>query len=99
MIVTTTPRLIIRAFNDKDASALFDYLSSPRAPCFYDEKLSSFSEAKEEVNKRAHDAGQFAVCLKETMPCSKKSGWMLRRLGPMTLLHMQRLISCRWHID
>ncbi|AUH01933.1 GNAT family protein [Pectobacteriaceae bacterium CE70] len=66
MILTTTPRLIIRAFKDKDASALFDYLSSPRTPCFQDEKLSSFAEAIEEVNKRSRDASQFAVCLKET---------------------------------
>ncbi|WP_240430518.1 GNAT family N-acetyltransferase [Serratia marcescens] len=66
MIVTTTPRLIIRAFNDKDASALFDYLSSPRTPCFQDEKLNSLEEAKDEVRKRACDATQFAVCLKET---------------------------------
>ena len=66
MIVTTTPRLIIRAFNGKDATALFDYLSSPRAPCFYDEKLNSFAEAKEEANKRAHDTSQFAVCIKES---------------------------------
>lgn len=65
MIVTTTPRLIIRAFNDKDASALFDYLSSPRTPCFQDEKLNSLEEAKDEVRKRARDASQFAVCLKE----------------------------------
>lgn len=66
MIVTTTPRLTIRAFNDKDAAALFDYLSSPRAPCFYDEKLCSLAEAAEEVNKRAHDASQFAVCIKDS---------------------------------
>ena len=66
MIVTTTPRLIIRAFNDKDAPALFDYLSSPRTPCFQDEKLNSLAEAQAEVNKRAQDASQFAVCLKES---------------------------------
>lgn len=65
MIVTTTPRLIIRAFNGKDANALFDYLSSPRTPCFYDEKLNSLAEAVESVNKRALDPSQFAVCLKE----------------------------------
>lgn len=66
MIVTTTPRLIIRAFNGKDATELFDYLSSPRAPCFYDEKLNSLAEAKEEANKRAQDTSQFAVCIKES---------------------------------
>ncbi|MBK0032568.1 GNAT family N-acetyltransferase [Erwinia sp. S43] len=66
MIVITTARLIIRAFNDKDASALFEYLSSPRTPCFYDEKLNSLAEAKKDVYKRARDTSQFAVCLKET---------------------------------
>lgn len=66
MIITTTPRLIIRSFAGRDAAALFDYLSSPRAPCFYDDKLSSLVEAKEEANKRAHDVSQFAVCLKDT---------------------------------
>ncbi|HCR2976674.1 TPA: GNAT family protein [Serratia marcescens] len=66
MIFTHTPRLILRAFNSKDADALFDYLSSPRAPCFYDEKLASLAEAMEEVKKRALDTSQFAVCLKES---------------------------------
>lgn len=66
MIITTTPRLIIRAFEYKDASALFDYLSSPRTPCFNDEKLNSLEEAIEEVNRRSADPSQFAVCLKET---------------------------------
>lgn len=66
MIVTTTPRLIIRSFEDKDATPLFAYLSSPRAPCFYDEKINSLAQAEAEVSKRAGDPGQFAVCLKET---------------------------------
>ena len=66
MILTTTPRLIIRAFKQKDASALFDYLSSPRTPCFQDEKLNSREDATEEVDRRARDTSQFAVCLKET---------------------------------
>lgn len=66
MIITTTPRLIIRAFNHQDALPLFDYLSAPRTPCFYDEKLSSVEEAAAEVRKRAQDTSQFAVCLKET---------------------------------
>lgn len=66
MIFTTTPRLIIRAFKDKDASALLDYLSSPRTPCFQDEKLNSLEDAIQEVDRRARDAHQFAVCLKDT---------------------------------
>lgn len=66
MILTTTPRLIIRAFKDKDASALFDYLSLPRTPCFQDEKLNSLEDAIDEVERRARDTSQLAVCLKET---------------------------------
>ncbi|AOE98977.1 GNAT family N-acetyltransferase [Serratia sp. YC16] len=65
MIISHTPRLIIRTFQSKDANALFDYLSLPRTPCFHDEKLASPAEAVEEVKKRAFDASQFAVCLKE----------------------------------
>lgn len=65
MIITTSPRLILRTFNDNDAAALFDYLSCPRAPCFYDEKLASLSEAQQDVKKRADDPSQIAVCLRE----------------------------------
>lgn len=41
MTIITTQRLIIRHFKEEDAAALFDYLSSPRTPCFKDEKLHS----------------------------------------------------------
>lgn len=66
MVLVTTPRLILRRFKDKDASALYDYLSAPRTPCFQEEKLRSFPEATEEASKRSRDETQFAVCLKET---------------------------------
>lgn len=66
MIVTTTTRLILRTFEGKDAPDLFDYLSSPRTPCFQDEKLNSLAEAEEEVYKRSRDPGHFAVCIKES---------------------------------
>ena len=46
MTIITTQRLIIRHFKEKDAAALFDYLSSPRTPCFKDEKLHSLAEAE-----------------------------------------------------
>ncbi|VDR27601.1 Uncharacterised protein [Raoultella terrigena] len=35
MSIIKTPELIIRPFMEKDAAALFDYLSSPLAPCFF----------------------------------------------------------------
>ncbi|MBS1205353.1 MAG: ribosomal-protein-L7/L12-serine acetyltransferase [Proteobacteria bacterium] len=60
-----TQRLVIRPFKGKDAVALLDYLASPRVPCFHDEKLHSLAEAQVEVAKRSHDAGQFAVCIKD----------------------------------
>ena len=63
MNIIFTQRLIIRPFKEKDAAALFDYLSAPRIPCF---KLNSIAEAEAEVTKRASEPGQFAVCLKET---------------------------------
>ena len=66
MNIIVTQRLIIRPFKAEDAAALFDYLSSPRAPCFNDEKLHSLAEAESDVAKRATDPAQFAVCLKET---------------------------------
>lgn len=66
MIFTTTPRLHIRAFKHDDAPALLDYLASPAAPCFQDEKLRSLVEAERDVAKRAADASQFAVCLQQS---------------------------------
>ncbi len=66
MNIIVTQRLIIRPFKAEDAAALFDYLSSPRGPCFKDEKLHSLAEAKSDVAKRATDPAQFAVSLKET---------------------------------
>ena len=65
MTIITTQRLIIRHFKEEDAAALFDYLSSPRTPCFKDEKLHSLAEAEVDVAKRASDPTQFAVCLNE----------------------------------
>lgn len=66
MILITTPRLIIRTFKHKDAPALYDYLSSPRTPCFHDEKLNSLEDAIEEIDRRSRDTTQLAVCLKES---------------------------------
>lgn len=66
MIIVTTPRLIIRSFMEKDAPALFEYLSAPHTPCFLDEKLNSLTAAQEEVITRASDPNQLAVCLKKT---------------------------------
>lgn len=65
MIRIETERLIIRNFQESDASDLFEYLSCPRVNCFLDEKLSSLEEAIEDVKQRGSNELEFAVCLKE----------------------------------
>ena len=64
MTIITTQRLIIRHFKEEDAAALFNYLSSPRTPCFKDEKLHSLAEAEVDVAKRASDPTQFDYLFK-----------------------------------
>ncbi len=92
MTIITTQRLIIRHFKEEDAAALFDYLSSPRTPCFKDEKLHSLAEAEVDVAKRASDPTQFAVCLNET---DTLIGHLLR-----TIATSQTAIrSVGWHFN
>lgn len=65
MIRIETERLIIRKFQEGDASDLFEYLSNPRVNCFLDEKLNSLEEAVENVKRRSSNELELAVCLKE----------------------------------
>ncbi len=46
-----TERLLIRRFEQRDATGLFDYFSAPRANCFVSEKLNNFEEAEAEAEK------------------------------------------------
>ena len=48
----TTERLILRPFTEKDAADLLEYLHEPTVHCFFDMKISSMDEAKEEAVKR-----------------------------------------------
>ncbi|MDV0909963.1 GNAT family N-acetyltransferase, partial [Klebsiella variicola subsp. variicola] len=57
MTIITTQRLIIRHFKEEDAAALFDYLSSPRTPCFKDARIQIITATpmvhrREEANCR-----------------------------------------------
>lgn len=64
MIQIDTERLIIRNFQESDASGLFEYLSHPRVNCFLSDKLNSLEEAVEDAKRRSGEELEFAVCLK-----------------------------------
>ena len=62
----TTERLILRPFTEKDAADLLEYLHEPTVHCFFDMKISSMDEAKEEAIKRMKTDYYFAIELKDT---------------------------------
>lgn len=47
-----TDRLIIRDFDKKDATGLYEFLEHPPVHCFLSEKLDSLDEAEKEVERR-----------------------------------------------
>lgn len=61
-----TPRLILRAFEVKDAKDLLKYLAKPMVNCFASDKISTLDEALIKIHKRQADNDYIAVCLKET---------------------------------
>ena len=61
-----TKRLILRQFRESDAEDVLEYLATPAVHCFYDMKLNSLEEAKEEMKKRAEDDLYLAIVLKES---------------------------------
>lgn len=66
-MIIETKRLILRPFEEKDASDVFEYLEKPSVNCFACLKLNSIKEAKEEVIKRSSEKEYyFAIVLKET---------------------------------
>ena len=65
MIRIETERLIIRNFQESDASDLFEYLSHPRVNCFLSEKLNSLEETVENIKRRSDNELELAACLKE----------------------------------
>lgn len=60
-----TDRLIVRRFEEIDATGLLDYFAEPRVNCFANEKLANLDEARVDVEKKSWDKSQFAVCLKD----------------------------------
>lgn len=62
----TTERLILRPFTENDAADLFEYLHEPMVHCFFDMKISSMDEAKEDAVKRMENDCYFAIELKDT---------------------------------
>ncbi|MBR7151247.1 MAG: GNAT family N-acetyltransferase [Clostridia bacterium] len=66
MTMITTERLILRPFTENDAVDLFEYLHEPTVHCFFDMKISSMDEAKEEAVKRMETDCYFAIELKDT---------------------------------
>ena len=57
----TTERLILRPFTENDAADLFEYLHEPMVHCFFDMKISSMDEAKEDAVKRMENDCYFAI--------------------------------------
>lgn len=62
-----TERLILRPFEERDASDVFEYLEKPQVNCFACMKLESLEAAREEMVRRSEDTEYtFAIVLKET---------------------------------
>ncbi len=60
-----TNRLIIRKFEDRDYSDLYDYLSNKEVLRYEDQKTSSLEECKKLAHERTNSDNFIAVCLKE----------------------------------
>ncbi|AZS50085.1 N-acetyltransferase [Entomomonas moraniae] len=61
-----TSRLILRAFEKKDASDLLSYLTKPITNCFLSEKISTLGDALSLIHKRQKENDYIAVCLKDS---------------------------------
>lgn len=59
-------RLILRAFEEKDAADLLDYLSMPISNCFASDTITSIEQALDKIHKRQKDHDYIAVCLKQS---------------------------------
>lgn len=66
-MIIETERLVLRPFKENDAADLYEYLKAPEVHCFEDMKITSMTQAAEEVKKRAEDEDYYlAVELKDT---------------------------------
>ena len=64
MAIIDSERLVLRAFESKDAAGLLEIFSHPRARCFADDRLDTIEEAVADVERRSANTLEFAVCLK-----------------------------------
>lgn len=87
-----TPRIILRNFCLEDAEGLFRILECPSAPCFIDEKLDTWADARKSVTWRSREPNgtQLAVCLKENL-------WMIGYLFGM--FEAPDTFSVGWNFD
>lgn len=64
-----TARIIVRDFEARDATGLYEYLSAPAVNCFYSEKVSSYDEAVIKLKERQNGGffgNSYAVCLRDS---------------------------------
>ncbi|WP_312432600.1 GNAT family N-acetyltransferase [Lacrimispora sp.] len=64
-----TARIIIRDFEEKDASGLYEYLAAPPVNCFYSDKANSYDEAVKKLEERQSGdiyGNCYAVCLRDS---------------------------------
>lgn len=61
-----TPRLVLRPFEQKDASDILAYLSKPSVHCFVNDQIATLDEALKLIEKRRQENEYLAVCLKDT---------------------------------
>lgn len=61
-----TNRLIIRNFDEDDASLLFELLSKPQADCYLHDSVDNLDAVKKIINSRKTDNQVLAVCLTST---------------------------------
>ena len=61
-----TERLILRSFEAKDYTDVFEYLQEPQVNCFACMKLHSPEEAMQATAKKAKDEFLFAITLKDS---------------------------------
>lgn len=61
-----TPRLILRTFEERDASGLLEYLSKPITNCFASDTTTTIENALAKIHKRQNDNDCIAVCLKDS---------------------------------
>ena len=100
-----TPRLMLRQFEERDASSLLKYLSQPITNCFTSDKIIFIEEALTKIHKRKIDDDYIAVCLKDSdqlmgeiffikkEPDTDSIGWNFNGKGYAKESHFLKFIS------